>query len=83
MLSPVAASNEALHAQLADLRKDLAQAQASAALLPQEASRADEAQASCRRLEADLGSIANTVSRLEEKMHTTEQRLQEAQGDCC
>ena len=80
LLSPVAATNEALHAQLADLRKDLSQAQASAAQLPQEMGRADEAQVTCRRLESEAANRANQLSRLEDKLHTTEQKLQEAQG---
>ena len=80
MLSPVAATNEALHAQLSDLRKDLQQAQASAALLPQEAARADEAQAKCHRLEADAATSSGQMSRLEDKLRSTEQKLQEAQG---
>lgn len=83
MLSPVAATNEALHAQLSDLRRDLQQAQASAALLPQEAARADEAQARCRRLEADAATTSAQTSRLEDRLHSTEQKLQEAQGACC
>ncbi len=83
MLSPVAATNEALHAQLNDLRKDLSQAQAGAALLPQEAARADEAQTSCRQLESEAASRANQLSRLEDKLQNTEQKLQEAQGECC
>ena len=83
MLSPVAATNEALHAQLSDLRRDLQQAQASVALLPQEAARADEAQARCRRLEADAATTSAQTSRLEDRLHSTEQKLQEAQGACC
>ena len=80
LLSPVAATNEALHAQLSDLRKDLQQAQASAALLPQEAARADKAQAACRRLEDDAATNSSQMSRLEDKLRSTEQKLQEAQG---
>ncbi len=80
MLSPVAATNEALHAQLNDLRKDLSQAQATAAVLGPETARADEAQASCRRLESAAASSANQLSKLEEKLRSTEQKLQEAQG---
>ena len=83
MLSPVAATNEALHAQLSDLRRDLQQAQASAALLPQEAARADEAQARCRRLEADAATTSGQMSRLEDRLRSTEQKLQEAQGAVC
>ena len=80
MLSPVAATNEALHAQLIDLRKDLSQAQATAALLGPETARADEAHASCRRLESAAASSANQLCKLEEKLRSTEQKLQEAQG---
>lgn len=80
MLSPVAATNEALHAQLHDLRKDLSQAQTTAALLGPETARADEAQASCRRLESGAASSANQLSKLEDKMRSTEQKLQESQG---
>ncbi len=80
MLSPVAATNEALHAQLNDLRKDLSQAQTTAALLSPETARADEAQSSCRRLESAAASSANQLSKLEDKLRGTEQKLQEAQG---
>lgn len=80
MLSPVAATNEALHAQLTDLRRDLQQAQASAALLPQEADRADEAQARCRQLEADAATTSGQMSRLEDKLRSTEQKVQDTQG---
>lgn len=82
MLSPVAATNEALHAQLNDLRRDLQQAQVSAALLPQEVARADEAQVRCRRLEADAATTSGQTSRLEDRLRSTEQKLQEAQGAC-
>ena len=81
LLSPVAATNEALHAQLTDLRKDLAQAQASAAQLPQETAKVQDAQARCRRLESEATSRADQLSRLEEKLHSTEQRLQESLGE--
>ena len=81
MLSPVAATNEALHAQLADLRKDLAQAQATAALLPGETAKAEEAQSSCRRLETAAAASSNQISKLEERLRSTEQKLQEAQGE--
>ena len=80
MLSPVAATNEALHAQLSDLRRDLQQAQATAALLPQETARADEAEAKCHRLEADAATTSGQMSKLEDRLLSTEQRLQEAQG---
>lgn len=80
MLNPVAATNEALHAQLNDLRKDLSQAHATAALLGPETARADEAQASWRRLESAAASSANQLSKLEDKLRYTEQKLQEAQG---
>ena len=80
MLSPVAATNEALHAQLSDLRRDLQQAQATAALLPQETARADEAEGKCRRLEADAATTWGQMSKLEDRLLSTEQRLQEAQG---
>lgn len=80
LLSPIAATNDALHAQLSNLRKDLQQAQASAALLPPETARAEEAQANCRRLEAEAASTSGQMSRLQEQLHSTEQKLQEAQG---
>lgn len=80
MLSPVAATNEALHAQLNDLRKDLSQAQTTAALLGPETARADEAQSSCRRLESAAASSANQLSKLEDKLRSTEQKLQESHG---
>lgn len=80
MLSPVAATNEALHAQLSDLRRDLQRAQGTAAQLPQETARADEAEAKCRCLEADAATASGQMSKLEDKLLSTEQRLQEAQG---
>ena len=85
LLSPVAATNEALHAQLTDLRRDLAQAQASAALLPQETAKVQDAQARCKRLESEAASRADQLSKLEERLHSTEQKLQESlgQNDCC
>ena len=83
MLSPVAATNDALHAQLTDLRKDLSQAQASAALLPQETAKAQGAQDKSKRLESEMASRADQMSRLEDQLRSTEQKLQEALGEPC
>ena len=80
LLSPVAASNEALHAQLNDLRKDLSQAQVEAALLSPETSRANAAEARCRQLEAELGVTATRLADVEDQLHSTSQSLKDVQG---
>lgn len=80
LLSPVAASNEALHAQLNDLRKDLSQAQVEAALLSPETSRANAAEARCRQLEAELSTTSSRLSDVEDQLRSTAQSLKEVQG---
>ena len=80
LLSPVAASNEALHAQLNDLRKDLSQAQVEAALLSPETSRANAAEARCRQLEAEVGATASHLADVEDQLQSTAQSLKEVQG---
>lgn len=80
LLSPVAASNEALHAQLNDLRKDLSQAQVEAALLSPETSRANAAEARCRQLEAEVSTTASSLTAVEDQLRSTAQSLKEVQG---
>lgn len=80
MLGPVAASNDALHAQLTDLRGDLSQAQVEAALLGPETARANNAEARCRQLEAEAATTASHASELNSKLQTTAQSLKEVQG---
>ena len=80
LLSPVAASSEALHAQLHDLRKDLSQAQVEAALLSPETTRANAAEARCRQLEAEASSTAGRLADVEDQLHSTSQGLKEMQG---
>ena len=80
MLGPVAASNDALHAQLNDLRRDLSQARVEAALLAPETARANNAEARCRQLEAEAATTASQGAELDNKLQATAQSLKEVQG---